>query len=194
MPARAGRRPLPPGRIGLPTASHLVANMPGMCDICDGQSPLAAHADFHQKMLRYGWVLQMVEGPSPWSYTIGLETHVGHPDLVIIDLELEMQARLLRVVVDELEHSGGLSPDWLALTEIGTAVVHPDHLDSDRFGQWHRWYGHTPPPGSFVQVLPPPYVLCPCHRSAVRRLDQPGRALSLGNRAQRRAAARRRRG
>jgi hypothetical protein len=58
-----------------------------MCDICDGQSPLAAYADFHQKMLRYGWVLQMVEGPSPWSCTIGLETHVGHPDLVIIDLE-----------------------------------------------------------------------------------------------------------
>jgi hypothetical protein len=168
--------------------------MPGMCVICDGLSPLAAYAAFDLRMQIHGWTLQPVEAPDPWCYTVGLSTAFGHPDLVMIDLELDAQVRILRVVVDEIEHSGTLSPEWLADAEIRTAVVHPDHLDGDRFGQWERWYGQPPPLGSFLQILPPPYVLCPCHRRAVRTLDQPGPVLSLGNRAQRRAAARRRGG
>lgn len=120
----------------------------------------------------YGWYFTQIEEDPPWSYTIGLLQSWNHPELVVMDLDHEPAAALLRWAVALIERHGRLEPAELAALGIEIVEVAAEHLEGDLFGGWANFYGGLPSPGLFVQIVPPPSWFCECHRGSIRRLDQ----------------------
>jgi hypothetical protein len=156
-----------------------------MCLQCDGYS-------FEQSMLAldltirtYGWRLTQVTDTMPWSYTIGLTESYDHPELMITGLELEMQSSVIRRIVGPIEKSGTIDQNALDDAGITLVEVHPNHLRSDWFGTWSNRYGHTPPAGTFLQIVPPSDWFCECHQHSMPHFELPG-PIRFGNRASRR--------
>jgi hypothetical protein len=54
----------------------------------------------------YGWQLTQVTDTNPWSYTIGLTESYGHPELMIVGLELDLQNTVIRKIVDPIVETG----------------------------------------------------------------------------------------
>ncbi|HNJ96772.1 MAG TPA: DUF4262 domain-containing protein [Ilumatobacteraceae bacterium] len=167
-----------------------------MCLECDGFSHEQVMRGLDLKIRTYGWALTQVdEGPSAFSYTIGLVESYGHPELIALDFDAKHHHPLISWLVDDIVEHGRITEARLALGGLRCVEVHPDHLVSDFFGGWANRYGHLPRPGQAMQVLLPDEAYCECHAHAVRRLDRPGPLPpALGhraNRAQRRAAGRR---
>jgi hypothetical protein len=161
-----------------------------MCLQCDGYS-------FEQTMLAldltirtYGWQLTQVTDAMPWSYTIGLTESYGHPELMIYGVKLDTQDMVIRKIVSSIETTGRVDQPFLDREGVELVEVHPNHLAGDWFGTWSNFYERTPPPGSFLQIVPPPDWFCSCHQHSIARFDQPG-PIRIGNRADRRRRGRR---
>lgn len=156
-----------------------------MCLICDGYSEeqVMGAVDMHIRI--HGYHLQLVEDDRPWAYTVGLTETFDHPELVVVGVELRSAEELIRIAVDVLKAGCDLDRG-LAQHGAHTAVVHERYLDGEWFGNWMRRYdGELPPPGSFLQIVPPADWFCDCHRDSCPRLDAPDQA-PFGNRAARR--------
>jgi hypothetical protein len=138
----------------------------------------------------YGWQLQQVTDTNPWSYTIGLTESYGHPELMIIGLELDVQNTVIRKIVDPIVQSGSVDHEFLERQGVTLVDVHPDHLAGDWFGTWSNFYECTPTPGSFLQIVPPPDWFCECHQHSIPHFELPG-PIRYGNRADRRNRRRR---
>ena len=137
----------------------------------------------------HGWFLQMVTDAVPFSYTVGLTESFGHPELMMIGMELDRQSSVIRRIVEPIEQTGHVDTADVAAAGITLVDVHDNHLDGDWFGTWVRRYGHLPPAGAYLQVVPPAEWFCSCHQHSTPRFDRPG-PIRVGNRA----ARRRRRG
>ena len=133
----------------------------------------------------YGWQLTQVTDTNPWSYTIGLTESYGHPELMIIGLELDLQNTVIRKIVDPIVETGSVDRRFLEREGVTLVEVHPNHLAGDWFGTWSNFYERTPPPGSFLQIMPPGDWFCECHQHSMPHFELPG-PIRFGNRAERR--------
>ncbi|MEP7201670.1 MAG: DUF4262 domain-containing protein [Ilumatobacteraceae bacterium] len=120
-----------------------------------------------------GWSVAAVEEDPPWSYSIGVLEKFAHPELVVMDMEIQAAGSLINYVGSQVRDGGGfLDHDALRAEGIRLVDVHERHMRSRLFKSWTRYYGEQPQAGDFVQILPPPELFCPCHRHAYRRLDR----------------------
>jgi len=156
-----------------------------MCLQCDGYSFEQSMLSLDLTIRTYGWQLNQITEAMPWSYTIGLGESYDHPELMITGLELEMQNSVIRRIVGPIEQTGRIDHDDLANAGVTLVEVHPDHLAGDWFGTWSNHYGHEPPDGTFLQIVPPSIWFCSCHQHSIPHFEQPG-PIRMGNRASRR--------
>lgn len=87
----------------------------------------------HEKVLRFGWVVQGVfprkgEPGSPFSYTVGLTPQYHHPELILFGLPHETAGQLLndlggRVRDGLVLHAGDRLSDVLRATQLGMPMV-----------------------------------------------------------------------
>lgn len=138
----------------------------------------------------YGWQLTQVTDTNPWSYTIGLTESYGHPELMITGLELDLQNTVIRKIVDSIVETGSVDSPFLEREGVTLVEVHPTHLADHWFGTWSAHYERTPPPGSFLQIVPPGHWFCECHQHSVPHFELPC-PIPFGNRAARRRRGRR---
>ena len=145
-----------------------------MCLECDGYSHEAAMQALDLQIRVHGWALIQVEdGGADWCYTIGLVERFGHPELCVIDAELDVGAKLIHQLVKGIVARGEL-PAEHRLTGLQCVEVHRDHLRSHLFARWTEQYGHPLRQGEMAQVVLPAGSYCECHAPLVRRLDIPG--------------------
>lgn len=122
----------------------------------------------------HGWALvQVADDGAGWSYTIGLVERFGHPELCVIDAELNVGAQVINQFVKGIVARGELSAEH-RLMGLQCVDVHQDHLRSHLFARWSERYGHPMRQGEMLQVLLPAGSYCECHTPRVRRLDIPG--------------------
>ena len=145
-----------------------------MCLQCDGYSYEQTMLALDLTIRTYGWQLQQVTDTNPWSYTIGLAESYGHPELMITGLELDMQNSVIRKIVDPIASTGSVDHSFLGREGVTLVEVHPNHLAGEWYGTWSNFYGHLPPPGSFLQIVPPNKWFCDCHQHSMPRFDRPG--------------------
>lgn len=166
-----------------------------MCELCDGVSLETVMARTRERIDAFGFTMMMVEGPTPWTYTIGLLDSFGHPELVVTSLEPRRSGALLTSVVNRVRLGQRFDRPGACL-EVSASVlrfgpVHPAQWRHGRFAMWqsfYDWVGHAPDELA-VQVLLPAddgvhHQLLDC---------DPGHNVHGLNRAERRRAARRRR-
>jgi Domain of unknown function (DUF4262) len=146
-----------------------------MCLECDGYSRDEVLQAFDLHIRVHGWTLVQVQGDGEtWCYTIGLTESFDHPELVLIDVELDRQPALVQRLVDVIQREGTLPYEHLLSLGLGVVDVHADHLTSDLFGMWAARYDRYPEPGEMIQVVLAADGCCPFHSTATRRLDEPG--------------------
>jgi len=150
-----------------------------MCRMCDGATLDEVLFHLDARIDRHGFTQVPVEGPQPWTYTIGLAA-MGHPELVVAGIELRPATtivdRLARRVVDGESFDVGE-----AVIEGGDSFellpVHSWHLRRGLMNMWRTYYsalGGPRPPLAAIQVLAPPSWFCCEHETAQPRLDRPG--------------------
>ncbi len=123
----------------------------------------------------HGWALVQVQDESTvWSYTVGLVENYDHPELTLLDADLDVASWLINRLVDDIAARGELSAGLVRKLGVQCVEVHDDHLHSDLFGTWSNRYGCLVPPGDMLQVLLPDCAYCDGHAHVVRRLDRPG--------------------
>ncbi len=132
----------------------------------------------------FGWQLTQITDTNPWSYTIGLLESYDHPELMIVGLELDLQATVIRKIVDTIERTGTVDHTFLQREGITRVEVHPNHLAGDWFGTWSNFYQRVPTPGSFLQIVPPSDWCCDCCRHSVPHFELPD-PIRFGSRAAR---------
>lgn len=82
-----------------------------MCLICDGFSEDDVIRGLDLTIRTYGWALTQVDGGrTAWGYTIGLLESYGHPELIVMDLDVGFQPKLMRPLVETIESEGSLDP------------------------------------------------------------------------------------
>ena len=121
----------------------------------------------------FGWQLHQITDSNPWSYTIGLLESYDQPELMITGLELEVQNRVIRKIVDSIETTGSVDHAFLEREGVTLVQVHPKHLAGDWFGTWSNFYQRLPPPGSFLQIVPPSDWFCDCHQHSMPHFELP---------------------
>lgn len=167
-----------------------------MCVICNGMTEQESDATMQTMIDVHGYYIQMVRGPDhpEWSYTIGLQEAIGHPDLICIDVATSLQEALLADIGRSIIDGFPPTKAELRAADIELLPVHPSHLAGDLVAQWRRRQNRLPAEGDFLQILPGLSYFCSCHAGRLQRLDGPTiRIANRGpNRQQRRAARRRR--
>lgn len=121
-----------------------------------------------------GFAVQVVEpgaGVEGWCYSVGLLETVGHPDLVVIDMEPETQQELLGMLGRAIV-AGESVTELLEAIDVELVPVHPKNLDGDLLVSWWRRNGRHPKEGEFLQALPGASWFCSCHANHCRRLDE----------------------
>lgn len=143
-----------------------------MCKQCEGEPIEAVFADLAHKIANHGFAIQQVADSSQgWTYSIGLRTGFGHPDLFCVDAEPELQAMLVGRIGQAIVR--GSSPSTLLTSLDATLIdVHEKHLDDEWFANWTVMEDRKPRPGDIVQVVPGSSWFCSCHASSVRLFDQ----------------------
>jgi hypothetical protein len=137
----------------------------------------------------FGWQLVQITDTNPWSYTVGLLESYDHPELMVTGLGLDVQNRVIRKIVDSIKTTGTVDDTLHEREGIALVEVHPNHLAGDWFGTWSNFYHRLPPPGSFLQIVPPSDWFCDCHQHSMPHFELP-ETIHFGNRASRRRGRR----
>lgn len=156
-----------------------------MCLQCDGYSYEQSMLALDLTIRTHGWALSQITDANPWSYTIGLTESYDHPELMITGLTLERQNSVIRHIVGPIETTGRIDEADLAAAGVTLVEVHANHLRGDWFATWSNRYGHVPPNGTFLQIVPPGDWFCDCHQHSMPHFELPG-PIRFGNRADRR--------
>ena len=139
-------------------------------------------------------LLRVTDVYNPWSYTVGLRESYDHPEFVCVDIDTDCQQRLIKLLADQVATCGPIHDDMLRAADIELLVVDEAHLRDDLVVVWEKRYGRSAQTGDFLQIRLGPSWYCEHHANAARRLDDPAAGPpARPNRAQRRAARRRRR-
>lgn len=149
-----------------------------MCPICDGKSRDEVLHDLHHVVERFGWAVQGVEAPRPWVYTIGLVDRYGHPELVLVGVDISLSMTVLNALGMMVATGEQLRPGGTDVVvgemELTFGSVHPVHLAAGLVGTWegyYEWRRGPSPTLEVVQVLPLPGRRFP--------LDQPHTTLDI---------------
>ncbi|MEQ8839834.1 MAG: DUF4262 domain-containing protein [Acidimicrobiales bacterium] len=143
-----------------------------MCMRCDGYSweEIERHTDLVIRV--HGFTTVHVEGPSPWTYTIGAYESWDQPELLVVDIEASIQKALVHAIAEDYADFGEVGHDTLDLLDVELAPVDESHFDDGLVAAWEGRYSLSAAAGDFVQVVP--------GRSwfgggagRVRRLDRP---------------------
>jgi hypothetical protein len=181
-----------------------------MCMICDGYDADDVLFYVHGKVASRGWAICPVGGPDDersWVYTIGFAGGFDHPELVLVDTEVEFAAAVLNELGERLrdgerfdEAEGVTMRDGLEVQLVDVDFV---HIDAGLLNLWFEYYGALGPPyptpaPTARQVLLPDECFCDEHKGEQARLDLLDPVLDPDpapppNRAARRAAERERR-
>lgn len=156
-----------------------------MCIICDGGTFEELMSDQFVRIAMRGYVLVGVEGPTSWSYSIGLVRSFEHPELVMSG-PLELADHALPQVVDRIRagerFDASSGPVQLCdCTTVAFGSVDPAQWEHGRFDHWKRfydWVGGDLPHADAVQVIwadvngnfPPGADFCPAHRGSCQPL------------------------
>ena len=98
----------------------------------------------------------MKDDDTAWCYTVGLVENYDHPELALLDVELDHQSRLITALVQDVVARGELVTAARPRERLRCVEVHPDHLRGDLFGTWANRYGDFPEPGGeMIQILLP---------------------------------------
>lgn len=146
-----------------------------MCLECDGYSHEQAMQALDLQIQVHGWAVVQVQADGPgwgWCYTIGLVEHFGHPELCIVDVDLQVGARTLNHLATQATNRR-LPLAQLRLPGVSIHEVHANHLWSDLFGKWSQRYEQPLMPGQMVQVVLREGVRSGHHAPLARRLDRP---------------------
>ncbi len=160
-----------------------------MCKRCEGETIEAVFADLADTIASHGFAIQQVgDSSSGWTYSIGLQSGFGHPDLFCVDVEADLQAKLISRIGQAVVRGASLSSAVAGL-DVTFVDVHDTHLDREWFTNWNVIEDRVPRVGEIVQVVPGPSWFCSCHASSVRLFDrvQP-RPRSSGRRARRQSS------
>src|SRR3546814_19040579 len=82
-----------------------------MCAICDGATYDEMLAGLHGVVERFGWAVQGVEASTPWTYTIGLTERFGHPELVLVGIDISLAMNILNALADRVAGEELAVPD-----------------------------------------------------------------------------------
>lgn len=159
-----------------------------MCIMCDG----ASHDDLlfalHGHVLRRGWALQAVMGPSPerpgFVYSIGLTAGFDHPELVVVGFDTGLGGSVINEVGEMIRSGRRFAVGEVAQLTGGTVTfgaVHPVHLERGLVASWVRYYGSLGqiPPLDVLQVILPP-LSCSCGEThEIPRLADPSDHMGL---------------
>ena len=96
---------------------------------------------------------------------------------------------MIRKIVDSIETTGSVDHAFLEREGVTLVEVHPKHLAGDWFGTWSNFYQRLPPPGSFLQIVPPSDWFCDCHQHSMPHFELPG-PIRYGDRPSRRRGPR----
>src|SRR4051812_43958895 len=100
-----------------------------MCLQCDGYSHEEAMQALDLQIRVHGWALVQVKGESTaWCYTVGLLENYGHPELTLLDLDLDEGSRLMTLLVDGIVARGEIDAGLVRLLGVRCVAVHDDHL------------------------------------------------------------------
>ncbi|MGH9187288.1 MAG: DUF4262 domain-containing protein [Acidimicrobiales bacterium] len=175
-----------------------------MCMMCEGASPDEVLFHVHGVIEREGWAITPIDaGPdgASWAYTIGLSAGFGHPELVIVGLDLDEAGILLQTLAERIRDGEQFGPESWGIDvrglDVGFVAVHPEQFRHGLFNVWLNYYDGLGPPYpelSALQVVLPTELCCGEHGAWQPCLDRPEPLPSRRpNRAARRAAARRHR-
>lgn len=141
-----------------------------MCMRCDGYSweEIDRHHDLVIRV--HGYLIQQVDDVKPWTYTVGITESWGRPELLMVDVEPEVQAMLIKAVADDHIDHGDVRPSTLDLLDVELVVVDERHFRNGMVATWEDRYSRSATTGDFLQVVPGPGWFCEHHAARVRRL------------------------
>ncbi len=145
-----------------------------MCMKCDGRSweEFRRHADLTIRV--HGFVIQQVGGDDlEWTYTIGLTESWAHPEFVCLEGGLDVQAKIVAALADDVRDHGRILPETLELLDVELTPVHESHLTNGLVAAWDDRYSKNAADGDFMQISLGPAWHCHQHVPVGRRLDQP---------------------
>lgn len=146
-----------------------------MCLRCDGYSEEEVERCLDLAIRVNGWTATQIsdDGQQGWTYTLGMNEELDHPDLIIVDAPLDAQRRIIGWLADMVSDDGGPDSGVLERNGIELLPVHPNQLTGGLIAQWSHRYQRFPEAGEFLQVVPPKHLFCACHAEQRRRLDTP---------------------
>lgn len=136
-----------------------------MCDICDGNTYEDRYRRIDELIRDDFWLLMSIEGDAdhvPWTYTIGLTEVTGHPELAMVGACDQCAGSALNELGLRIRSGERFEvPTRYPIYRPARAVahlrrVHPDHWETDRFGEWLDYYEHRsglPAVPAAVQVV-----------------------------------------
>jgi hypothetical protein len=147
-----------------------------MCHQCDGIT-LGSLLQSQELLIRtHGFTMtQVSDGKGGgYTYTVGLQERFEHPDLIVFDVKLALQAEVLKELATSVVERGVL-PSSSALHRNGLSAVrvHTNHLNDGLVAMWSQRHHRVPLPGEFLQVVFSSAYFCSCHATAQRLLDKP---------------------
>ncbi len=146
-----------------------------MCLRCDGYSEEEVERALDLQIRVNGWTATQIsdDGEQGWTYTLGVNEELDHPDLIIIDAPIGIQGQIISWLAAMICDRGDLDREVLEENGIEVLPVHPEQLTGGLIAQWSHRYRRFPDTGDFLQVLPPKHLFCACHAEQRRRLDEP---------------------
>jgi hypothetical protein len=146
-----------------------------MCLRCDGYSEEEVERCLDLAIRVNGWTATQIsdDGQQGWTYTLGMNEELDHPDLIIIDAPIDLQGKIVHWLATMICEEGHLDDDAVEDAGIELLPVHPEQLTGGLIAQWSHRYRRFPDAGDFLQVLPPKHLFCACHAERRRRLDAP---------------------
>lgn len=126
-----------------------------MCLRCEGYSweEIDRHHDLAIRVHGY-LIRQVVDGASPWSYTVGLDESWGHPDLVCVDIAPDVQVALIGALVAEIAESGEIGARVLDDLDLELLVVDEEHFSDGMVAGWEGRHARRAVAGDFLQIVP----------------------------------------
>ena len=117
-----------------------------MCLRCDGYSEEEVERSLDLGIRVNGWTATQIsdDGERGWTYTLGMNERLDHPDLIILDAPIDIQAKIVSWLADKVCDDGDLDERDLEGNGIELLPVHPGQLTGGLVAQWSHRYRRFP--------------------------------------------------
>ena len=147
-----------------------------MCWKCDGRSDEEIDRAYELMMAVDGYIgIQVADPGEPgWTYTVGLTESFGHPELICLDVEADVQGELIGRLATAVREQGAVDPALLSDLDVELLPVLDTHLTDGLVAVFVNRCHRFPDTGEYLQILLGRSWFCSCHAHSQRRLDRPG--------------------